>query len=139
MPVGDPWHRCMTTFPARCRQATLSAYVVLVAERRGNGRLAVEHGQAMTFRVIIAAALIMSSVFFSFALGDQRIIKEFGIGLGTAILADALLVRMVLVPSVMHLFGNRAWWFPGWLDRLLPNLSVEGTSEPAAAPSGGSE
>ena len=105
----------------------------------GDGRLAVERGQAMTFRVIIAASLIMSSVFFSFTLVDERVIKEFGIGLGTAILADALIVRMVLVPSVMHLFGNRAWWFPRWLDRLLPNLSVEGSSQPAPAPSGGAE
>ena len=107
--------------------------------KSGDGRLAVERGQAMTFRVIIAAALIMSSVFFSFVLVDERVIKEFGIGLGTAILADALIVRMVLVPSVMHLFGNRAWWFPSWLDRALPNLSVEGVSQPAPAPSGGSE
>ena len=90
----------------------------------GDGRLAVERGQAKTFRVIIAAALIMSSVFFSFVLVDFRVIKEFGIGLGVAILADALLVRMVLVPSVMHLFGNRAWAFPAWLDRALPDLSV---------------
>ena len=103
----------------------------------GDGRLAVQRGQAMTFRVIIAASLIMSSVFFSFTLVDERVIKEFGIGLGTAILADALIVRMVLVPSVMHLFGNRAWWFPSWLDRALPNLSVEG--QPAPAPSGGSD
>ena len=105
----------------------------------GDGKLAVERGQAMTFRVIIAAALIMSSVFFSFVLVDERVIKEFGLGLGTAILADALIVRMVLVPSIMHLFGNRAWWFPSWLDRALPNLSVEGEIQPVAAPSGGSE
>ena len=98
-----------------------------------------ECGQAVTFRVIIAAGLIMSSVFFSFVLVDQRVIKEFGLGLGTAILVDALIVRMVLVPSVMHLFGNRAWWFPRWLDRARPNLSVEGAPEPAPAPSGGSE
>ncbi|MDA1035268.1 MAG: MMPL family transporter, partial [Chloroflexi bacterium] len=102
----------------------------------GNGKLAMERGQAVTFRVIIAAGLIMSSVFFSFALGDQRVIKEFGIGLGTAIITDALIVRMVLVPSIMHLLGNAAWWFPTWLDRVLPNLSVEG-AEPAPVPAGG--
>ena len=107
--------------------------------RSGDGKLAVERGQAMTFRVIIAAALIMSSVFFSFVLVDQRVIKEFGVGLGTAILADALIVRMVLVPAVMHLFGNRAWWFPSWLDRALPNLSVESPSQSAPAPTGASE
>ena len=74
-------------------------------------------------------------MFFAFALGDQRVIKEFGIGLGTAILTDALIVRMVLVPSIMHRLGNAAWWFPAWLDRLLPNLSVEGP-EPLPAPAG---
>jgi len=99
----------------------------------GDGRLAVQRGQAVTFRVIIAAGLIMSSVFFAFALGDQRVIKEFGIGLGTAIITDALIVRMVLVPAIMHLFGNAAWWFPSWLDRALPNLSVEGQAQLAPA------
>ena len=86
---------------------------------------AVQRGQAITFRVIIAAALIMSSVFLSFTIVDTRIIKEFGYGLGIAILADALLVRMVLVPSLMHLFGNAAWWFPAWLDRRLPSIGVD--------------
>ena len=86
---------------------------------------AVQRGQAITFRVIIAAALIMSSVFLSFTLVDTRVIKEFGYGLGVAILADALLVRMVLVPSLMHLFGNAAWWFPAWLGQRLPNISVD--------------
>jgi RND superfamily putative drug exporter len=102
-------------------------------KRTGDGREAVERGQAMTFRVIIAAALIMSSVFFSFMLVDQRVIKEFGLGLGTAILADALLIRMVLVPAIMHLLGNAAWWFPAGLDRILPNLSVE-ADEPIDEP-----
>ena len=92
----------------------------------GDARYAIERGQAVTFRVIIAAGLIMSSVFFSFALVDARVIKEFGFGLGTAILADALIVHMVLVPSIMHLVGDSAWWFPTWLDRLLPDISVEG-------------
>jgi RND superfamily putative drug exporter len=100
----------------------------------GDGKEAVERGQAVTFRVIIAAGLIMSSVFFAFALGDQRVIKEFGIGLGTAIIVDALVVRMILVPAIMHLFGNAAWWFPAWLDRVLPNLSVEGESMPGMVP-----
>ncbi len=86
---------------------------------------AVQRGQAITFRVIIAAGLIMSSVFLSFTLVDTRVIKEFGYGLGIAILADALIVRMVLVPALMHLFGNAAWWFPSWLDRRLPSISVD--------------
>jgi RND superfamily putative drug exporter len=91
----------------------------------GDGKLAVERGHAKTFRVVIAAGLIMSSVFFAFILTDARVIKEFGLGLGVAILADALIVRMVLVPAIMHLMGNRAWWFPASLDRLLPRISVE--------------
>ena len=99
----------------------------------GDGKLAVERGHAKTFRVIIAAALIMSSVFFSFILVDFRVIKEFGLGLGVAILADALIVRMVLVPAIMHLVGNRAWWFPSSLDRILPNLSVEGERDVSVA------
>jgi RND superfamily putative drug exporter len=100
----------------------------------GDGRLAVERGQAVTFRVIIAAGLIMSSVFFSFALADARVIKEFGFGLGTAILADALIVRMVLVPSIMQLAGNATWWIPSWLDRLLPHVSVDGGAVASATP-----
>ncbi len=100
----------------------------------GDGRHAVERGQGVTFRVIIAAALIMSSVFFSFALVDSRVIKEFGFGLGIAILADALIVRMVLVPSIMHLVGDKAWWFPSWLDRLVPRLSVERDASRVPAP-----
>jgi RND superfamily putative drug exporter len=67
------------------------------------------------------------------------VIKEFGLGLGSAILADALLVRMVLVPSILHLVGNSAWWFPNWLDRALPNLSVKGELHPVPAPSGSSD
>lgn len=98
-----------------------------------DARYAVERGQAVTFRVIIAAGLIMSSVFFSFVLVDARAIKEFGFGLGAAILADALIVRMVLVPSIMHLVGSSAWWFPARLDRILPNISVEGAPAPEVA------
>ena len=80
----------------------------------------------------------MSSASFSFSLVDFRLIKEFGLGLGVAILADALIVRMVLVPSIMHLFGNKAWAFPAWLDRVLPNLSVEAPHAPPV-PAGGDE
>jgi RND superfamily putative drug exporter len=94
-------------------------------QRTGRNGEAVARGQAVTMRVILAAGAIMGAVFLSFALGDQRVIKEFGLGLGIAILADALLVRMVLVPSIMHLVGRRNWWFPAWLDRLLPRLHVE--------------
>ncbi len=87
---------------------------------------AVTRGQAETGQVITAAASIMVLVFASFVFGGERIIKEFGIGLATAILIDALLVRTVLVPGVMHLIGRSNWWLPRWLDRILPRVSVEG-------------
>jgi RND superfamily putative drug exporter len=85
----------------------------------------VADGLAATARVITAAAAIMVFVFGSFVLGDIRQLKLFGLGLATAIFVDATLVRMVLVPSTMELIGEANWWFPGWLDRLVPKLSVE--------------
>ncbi|MCU4186075.1 MMPL family transporter [Acidiferrimicrobium sp. IK] len=95
------------------------------AHSRDNQR-AVTTGQAATGRVITAAASIMILVFASFALGDNVIIKQFGIGLAGAIIIDAFVVRTVLVPALMHLFGPRNWWLPGWLDRAIPQLNVEG-------------
>ena len=68
----------------------------------------------------------MGVVFGSFVLEDNRIIKMFGLGLATAVFLDATLVRMLLVPATMQLLGARNWWLPGWLDRLLPTLNVEG-------------
>ncbi len=91
-------------------------------------REAVTRGLSQTARVITAAASIMVAVFLSFAFGDSRVIKEFGVGLGTAILVDATIVRIVLVPSVMALLGDANWWMPRWLDRLLPRLQIEGPS-----------
>jgi RND superfamily putative drug exporter len=92
------------------------------------------HGAGFTARVIAAAAAIMGSVFLSFALSDTRVIKEFGLGLGVAILADAFIVRVALVPAVMHLLGERAWYMPAWLDRVLPRVNVEGPdADPASA------
>ena len=87
---------------------------------------AVIEGIASTARVITSAALIMISVFGSFILGDEPTIKMFGLGLGVAVFIDATVVRMVLVPAAMRLLGDRNWWLPGWLDRLLPHLDVEG-------------
>ncbi len=86
---------------------------------------ALTDGIAGVGRVIVAAALIMSSVFFSFTIGDDRVTKEFGLLLGIAILTDALLVRMTLVPALLTMLGERSWAIPGWLDKLLPNLTVE--------------
>jgi len=86
---------------------------------------AVTRGLALTGRVITAAAAIMVTVFAAFMLGEDRIIKLFGLGLASAVLIDALIIRSVLVPAIMQLLGARAWWFPDWLDRVLPKLHVE--------------
>ncbi len=90
---------------------------------------AVADGLAVTARVITAAAAIMVCVFGSFVLGDLRVLKLFGLGLATAVLVDATLVRMVLVPATMELLGSANWWFPRWLDKAVPTLSVEVTPE----------
>jgi RND superfamily putative drug exporter len=92
--------------------------------RRDNGTAVVE-GLASTARVITAAALIMVCVFGAFALGDDRSIKLMGLGLATAVFIDATIVRVILVPATMELLGERNWWFPKWLDRILPKLNVE--------------
>jgi RND superfamily putative drug exporter len=68
----------------------------------------------------------MTSVFLAFTIGDGRVIKELGLGLGSAILIDVLVVRMMFVPAFMSLVGNANWWIPSWLDRILPRLDVEG-------------
>src|SRR5439155_7973036 len=94
-------------------------------DRTHDNALAVADGLASTARVITAAALIMVTVFASFALGNSLVVKVFGIGLATAILVDATLVRMVLVPATMELLGDRNWWFPRWLDRITPRVHVE--------------
>jgi RND superfamily putative drug exporter len=86
---------------------------------------AVTRGLALTGRVITAAAAIMVCVFASFLLGDERVVKLFGLGLSSAVLVDAVIIRSVLVPAIMHLFGKKAWWMPEWLGRILPNLAVE--------------
>jgi RND superfamily putative drug exporter len=94
--------------------------------RTGDGKHSVLTGLTSSARVITAAALIMISVFASFVLGDDPIIKMFGVGLAVAVLLDATVVRMVLVPATMALLDRANWWLPRWLDRLLPNVDVEG-------------
>jgi putative drug exporter of the RND superfamily len=79
----------------------------------------------------------MIAVFISFVLGPNRIIKEFGIGLATAIFVDATIVRLILVPATMELLGDANWWLPRWLDKLLPRLDVEGTPHREAVPAPG--
>ena len=94
----------------------------------GNTRRAVADGLAKTARVITAAAAIMVVVFLSFVTSQEVFLKLFGIGLAVAIFLDATLVRMVLVPAVMQLLGDRNWWIPDWLERRLPRLDVEGAA-----------
>jgi RND superfamily putative drug exporter len=88
---------------------------------------AIIRGQANTGRVITAAALVMICVFLSFAIGGERVIAEFGIGLGGAVLIDAFIIRTILVPSLMHFIGKANWWMPRWLDRIVPRVAVEAT------------
>src|SRR4051794_7831896 len=89
----------------------------------------VARGLAATGRVITAAASIMIVVFASFALGDDRIIKLFGIGLASAVFFDAVIIRCLLVPAIMEILGRWAWWLPSWLDRRLPRLAIEAPEE----------
>ena len=98
--------------------------------RTGDSRTSVADGLAATAKVITAAAAIMVVVFGSFLLENDRVIKLMGVGLATAILLDATIVRMLLVPATMELLGDKNWWLPRWLDRLLPNIDVEGHAEP---------
>jgi RND superfamily putative drug exporter len=100
--------------------------------RTGDSRESVADGLAATAKVITAAAAIMVVVFGSFLLENDRVVKLMGTGLATAILLDATIVRLLLVPSTMELLGDRNWWLPRWLDRLLPNIDVEGHAEAPA-------
>jgi RND superfamily putative drug exporter len=88
-------------------------------------REAVEHGIAAIGRVIVAAAIIMGTVFAAFILTSDRISKEFGLLLAVAILTDALIVKMTLVPAFLTLMGEKSWYMPRWLDKLLPNITIE--------------
>ncbi len=94
-------------------------------DRTGNNAEAVADGLAATARVITAAALIMVCVFAAFALGYDRQLKLFGLGLATAVFIDATIVRLVLVPATMELLGDRNWWIPAWMNRLLPKFELE--------------
>jgi RND superfamily putative drug exporter len=94
--------------------------------KHGDGHQSVVDGLSSTARVITSAALIMISVFGAFVIGDDPVMKMFGLGLATAVLIDATIVRMVLVPATMSLLGSANWWVPGWLDRMLPVLDFEG-------------
>lgn len=101
--------------------------------RTGDSRTSVADGLAATARVITCAALIMISVFLSFVTNANPIVKMMGLGLAAAVLVDASLVRLVLVPATMELLGPANWWLPRWLDRLLPHINVEGPAGRAPA------
>ncbi|MBT2208907.1 MULTISPECIES: MMPL family transporter [Actinomadura] len=99
----------------------------------GDNDLAVRRGQAATGRIITAAAIIMICVFMAFVFAGMRTIAEFGLGVAVAILLDALVVRTILVPAVMQLCGRWNWYLPKAIDKVLPHVSVEGPSKPAAS------
>ena len=94
-------------------------------DRTGDSRTSVADGLAATARVISAAAAIMVVVFGSFLGEADRVVKLFGLGLSVAVLIDATIVRLLLVPATMELLGDRNWWLPGWLDRILPKVHIE--------------
>jgi RND superfamily putative drug exporter len=94
---------------------------------------AVAEGLALTGRVVTAAAAIMVCVFLSFMLGEARVITEFGLSLASAVFLDALVIRCLLLPAVLNLIGRATWEIPGWLDRLLPRLNIEGAPPPVAS------
>jgi putative drug exporter of the RND superfamily len=96
--------------------------------RTGDNAESVARGMAGTGRVITSAALIMIAVFLSFVASPVPSLKMLGLGLAVAILIDATIVRMVLVPATMALLGKANWWLPAWLDRALPHLTVEGSA-----------
>jgi RND superfamily putative drug exporter len=99
--------------------------------KSGDNSLAVRNGLAATGKTITAAALIMLLVFGSFIFGGQLIIKEFGIGLAAGVLVDAVFIRMAIVPALMQLFGRANWWYPRWLERITPHISVDPADEDA--------
>jgi RND superfamily putative drug exporter len=96
-----------------------------------DNRRAVRVGQAATGGIITAAAIIMIAVFLGFVLDPNRAVKLFGVGLAAAVFLDAFVLRTVLVPSLMHLLGRSNWWFPKWLDRITPHVSVDPADEEA--------
>ena len=100
-----------------------------------SARAAIIDGYRHSGRVVTAAAAIMISVFAAFAFADSPLIKEIGVGLALAVFLDAYLVRMTLIPAIMMIIGDKAWWMPKWLDRLVPQFDVEGANLAKHAPS----
>jgi RND superfamily putative drug exporter len=99
-------------------------------QHRRDASAAVREGLANTGRVITAAAAVMVAVFASFAAGDDRVLKLFGVAMATAVFLDAIVIRSILMPAVLELFGRRTWAFPSWADRRLPRLAIEQAAQP---------
>ena len=93
------------------------------------------HGLAMTGRVVTAAAIIMIAVFGAFAIGNERALAMMGVGFAAAIFIDAFIIRLLLLPAVMHLAGPAMWWMPKWLERHLPHLHIEPARRATCRPS----
>jgi RND superfamily putative drug exporter len=102
-------------------------------QHRGDASAAVREGLARTGRVITAAAAVMVAVFASFAAGDDRVLKLFGVAMASAVFLDAIVIRSILMPAVLELFGSRTWAFPHWFDRRLPRLAIEPARRPEPA------
>jgi RND superfamily putative drug exporter len=94
-------------------------------DRSGDTRTAIVAGLSHTARVITSAALIMIVVFLSFVAYPIPEVKMFGLGLAVAVAVDSTIVRMILVPSLMEMLGKANWWFPAWLGRILPKITIE--------------
>ena len=103
-------------------------------QARGDASVAVREGLARTGRVITAAAAVMVAVFGAFAISGDRILAMFGLAMASAVLLDALVVRMLLLPAVLQLLGRTTWALPRWLDRRLPRVAIEPEAHPAPRP-----
>jgi RND superfamily putative drug exporter len=103
----------------------------------GDAKYAVRHGLAMTGRVVTAAAIIMIAVFGAFAIGNERALAMMGVGFGAAIFIDAFIIRLLLLPAVMHLAGPAMWWMPAWLDKRLPHLNIDRPDDAGEPPAAG--
>jgi RND superfamily putative drug exporter len=102
--------------------------------RSGQADAAINHGIAHTARVVTGAAMIMAAVFLSFAASEFAIPRQLGVGLAFAVVLDALLLRLFMLPAAMHLLGARGWWLPAWLDRVLPHFDPEGDAGAGRTP-----
>jgi RND superfamily putative drug exporter len=142
-PMGGPGHinvLAMNAIVTVIFALSIDYQVFLVSRMRegyvltGDGLEAIRHGIDHTARIITGAAVIMAAVFIAFAFTDVSTTQVFGVGLAAATILDATVVRLVLLPGLMRLCGRWTWWMPGWLDRLLPRIDLEGGGQPERRP-----